>query len=323
MPACIICNNTENNHPYIFNELQLGTNEAFEYQCCDNCGSMQLVNVPTNMGKYYPNTEYYSFNFKIDTTQAIKGLKKIKTEYFLFNKHNFFGFLMSIGYKWQPVFKWMKNCKTKYDNSILDVGTGNGGTLSELRNIGYKNLTGIDPFINEEIIDGDIRILKKSIFDVQEKYHTLMMHHSLEHTPNPLAIVIKAKELLEENGTLLIRIPIMGNYSWQKYKQFWCGLDAPRHIFIPTKKAIEILAEKAGLQIVKFEYDSPDFVSILWMSEQFKNGIALNDNNSFFVSPTNSMFTKKDIKRFRKILKNEAFNNNGDTAAIYLKKLTN
>jgi 2-polyprenyl-3-methyl-5-hydroxy-6-metoxy-1,4-benzoquinol methylase len=320
MAVCIICDNIENNQIHIFNELQLGTHEAFEYQCCNNCGSMQLLNVPNDIGKYYPNNEYYSFNFKIDITQQIKGIKKIKTEYYLFNKHRFFGFLITIGYKWQPVFKWIKNCKTKYEDSVLDVGTGNGGTLSELHNIGYKNLTGIDPFINEEIYQGNLRILRKSIFDLQQKYHTIMMHHSLEHTTNPLAVIIKAKELLEDNGTLLIRIPIMGNYSWKKYKQFWCGLDAPRHIFIPTKEAVKILAEKAGLQIVKFEYDSPDFVSILWMSEQFKNGIALNDNNSFFVNPHNSIFSKIEIKKFRKILKDEASHDNGDTAAIYLKK---
>ena len=320
MATCIICDNIEQNQLYIFKELQLGTNEAFEYQCCNNCRSMQLLDAPSNMAKYYPNNEYYSFNSKTNNKQAVKGLKKIKIEFFLFNKHKILGFLMSLGYKWQPVFKWIKNCKTKYDDSVLDVGTGNGGTLAELSNIGFKNLTGIDPFINNEAVNDDVKILKKSIFEVHQKYHTIMMHHSLEHTPNPLAVILKAKELLEDDGTLLIRVPIMGNYSWQKYNQFWCGLDAPRHIFIPTKKAIQILAEKAGLQIVKFEYDSPDFVSILWMSEQFKKGIALNDDNSYFVNPSNSIFSKNDIKKFRKILKQEAINNNGDTAAIYLKK---
>jgi 2-polyprenyl-3-methyl-5-hydroxy-6-metoxy-1,4-benzoquinol methylase len=320
MTACIICNNVENNKQYTFKELQLGTHEEFCYQYCNNCGSMQLIDVPNDMSKYYPNNEYYSFNFNIDVSQKMKRIKKIKAEYFLFNKYKLLGFLLSLGYKWQPVFNWVKNTKTKYTDSILDVGTGNGGTLAELFKIGFKNLTGIDPFIKQETAEGSIKILRKSIFEIHQKFHTIMMHHSLEHMFNPIDVISKAKELLEENGTLLIRIPIMGNYAWQTYNQFWCGLDAPRHIFIPSRKGINILAEKAGLEIVKFEYDSQDFVSVIWMSEQFKNGIALNHKNSYFVNPQNSMFSNDDIRKFRVILKQEANKNNGDTAAIYLKK---
>ncbi len=316
--ACIICNNTINHKIYKVKELQLGLQETFDYQLCGNCGSMQLLNVPEQLGKYYPNDRYYSFNLGLSTRNKPDYLRKIKASYLLYGKNSFLGRLLSIGYKMPDYYQWMKNSHTQFNDAILDIGTGNGNLLMKLFQIGFTNLTGIDPFINESKKYGAIRILKQEIFEMNGAYDLIMMHHSLEHMFEPLKVLEKAKSLITPGKHLLIRIPIMGNYGWKKYGTYWCGIDAPRHIFIPSEKGIHMLAKKTGFEIIKAEYDSTEYV--IWSSEQYLKGIPLHADNSWMQNHHNSIFTKKQIKGFRKEIEKENRNNNGDTIALYLKR---
>ena len=86
MANCIICNNNQNNTTFVFKELQLGLQEPFNYQLCGNCGTMQLLSKVNDLGKYYPNQDYYSFNLDLKISKKSDTLRKIKTDYLLFGK---------------------------------------------------------------------------------------------------------------------------------------------------------------------------------------------------------------------------------------------
>ncbi len=318
MAACIICNNQNDNKVFAIKELQLGLKESFNYQLCSNCGTMQLLDVPEDLGKYYPNEDYYSFNLKLQISEKANALRKIKTDYLLFGKQPILGRLLSIGYKMNELYDWVKFTHAKYDDAILDVGTGNGSLLGRLFNIGFKNLTGIDPFINESKDYGSVKVLKQTIFEVEKQYDVVMMHHSLEHMFEPLNALKQIYKITKPGGRVLIRVPMMGNYGWKTYGEFWCGLDAPRHIFIPSEKGLKKLATDAGFTINKFYYDSFDYV--IWASEQYKKGIALHDKNSHLINENESMFSKEQLKEFRKKMIAENAKGNGDMAALYLTK---
>lgn len=314
---CLLCGSTDHHQTYEIQELQLGLKERFTYQLCDACGSLQIVSIPQDLGKYYPNNDYYSFNMDL-TFRKSDFLRKAKTEYLLFGRSTILGGLQSIGYKPNEQYQWLKYTHARYNDSILDVGTGNGSLLAAFARLGFTNLTGIDPFINESKDYGPVKVLKKNIFDVAEPYDVIMLHHSLEHMPDPTAALQKVYELVKPGGMALVRIPIMGNYGWQTYKEYWCGLDAPRHIFIPSEKGLKHLVQSVGFTIERFYYDSYDY--IIWCSEQYKKGIALHDPNSQAINPGKSMFTKEDLKAFRKKMTEENKKGNGDMAAIYLRK---
>eukprot|EP01136_Pigoraptor_vietnamica_P016531 Opistho-1_new@60585 len=300
--ACLLCGNTDNNQLYKVKELQLGLEEYFNYQLCGSCGSMQLQDVPDNLGKYYPNEDYYSFKLDLNIRKKADTLRKIKADYLLFGKNQLLGRLLSIGYKLPEQFQGMKDLGAKYDDAILDIGTGNGSLLSRLFQVGFTNLTGIDPFINESQDHGSIRILKKDIYEVTEQYDIVMMHHSLEHMFEPQKVLTQAMQITKPGGAVMIRIQIMGNYGWQTYGVYWCGIDAPRHIFIPSAKQMRKLAEDAGFTVEKFYYDSSDY--LIWSSEQYKVGMPLHDPKShMFNKDGSSMFSKETIKRFRATMK--------------------
>lgn len=316
--ACIICGNTENNTTITIKELQLGLGDLFDYQQCGHCGTMQLLDVPSDLGKYYPNDNYYSFNLGVTMATKADLFRKAQSQYLLYGKSMIPGGIFSIGFKMPDYYQWMKNTQAKYTDAILDIGTGNGSLLTRLFKIGFTNLTGIDPFIDESKDYGNIRIMKMDVFDVKEQYDIIMMHHSLEHMFEPKKVLKHIVKLLKPGGKLLVRIPVMGNYGWKKYGTYWCGIDAPRHIFVPTEKALKTLFQATGFEVDQFIYDSSDYV--IWSSEQYKLGIPLHDPKSQMTHPEASTFSKSQIKEFRKIMEIENKKGNGDTAAIYLRK---
>ena len=317
---CIICNNDQNNQTFKIKELQLGLGDEFNYQLCARCGSMQLLDPPGDFSRYYPNEDYYSFKMEMKTLEKPGFLRTVKASYLLHGKNKFLGKLLSIGYKVPEFYHWMINTHAEFNDSILDVGCGNGSLLTRLSKMGFTHLTGIDPFINSDHDYGTIKIFKKEIYELQQKFDVIMMHHSLEHMFNPLKALQKAWSLLNEGKYLLIRIPIMGNYGWHKYKGYWCGIDAPRHIFIPSEKGMRMLAERAGFMIEKTEYDSSDYV--VWSSEQYLKGIPLHDPRSRMINKKTNLFSPAEIEQFKKEIKEANEKNYGDTAAFYLKKIT-
>jgi SAM-dependent methyltransferase len=315
---CIICDNRTNNERFIVKELQLGLGEEFEYQLCEGCGSMQILNPPTDLSKYYPNEDYYSFKMELKAPKSPGYLRKAKASYLLHGKNKLIGAILSIGYKIPEYYMWMKNTKASFNDKILDVGCGNGSLLTKLYKMGFTNLTGIDPFINDGYLFESIKIFKRSLDQMTGKFDLIMMHHALEHTSNPQKVLTKAYELLSDEKFLLVRVPVMGNYGWNKYRTYWAGLDAPRHMFIPSEKGMTILAEKAGFEIIRLDYDTVDY--LIWCSEQYQNGISLYAANSRMTNKKENMFSNKQIKQFKRLLRNADRKGYGDTAAFYLKK---
>lgn len=290
--------------------------ENFNCLECGNCGCMQLMTIPADLSKFYPNEGYYSFNLGLNYKEKVGLLRKIKGAYLVYGKHKLAGGILSIGYKAPGYYSWMKHAGVQYNDAILDVGTGNGSLLIDLHNIGYTNLAGIDPFIKEDKQYGNISIFRKSLFECIGKYDLLMMHHAFEHMDEPLAVLQQAHRLLNPGKCLLIRTPVMGMYSWKKYGVNWMDLDAPRHIIIHSLKSMQLMAEAAGFELRKTIFDG-NYMSLIG-SEQYAKDIALNDPDSYMVNKSNSAFTKQDIEAFKSINSKNNAACQADQAAFYL-----
>jgi hypothetical protein len=98
-----------------------------------------------------------------------------------------------------------------------------------------------------------------------------MFHHSFEHIDNPKQTLTAAAKRLKQGGFMLIRIPVFPSFAWRRYGVNWVNLDAPRHLYLYSKKSLGMLAQSAGFIITKVEYDAPIFG--LYASERYEQGL--------------------------------------------------
>jgi SAM-dependent methyltransferase len=319
--VCKVCNIEIDSDPFEVKEMMFGIRTAHTYYECNNCEALQIETIPENLGIYYPDN-YYSFSqppqADIDTT----FLRRIKSSYLLYNKNRILGSLLCIGYKVPEFIAGLKMSGAKYDDAILDVGSGSGDLLAKYCRSGFKNLQGIDPFLKQEFIsaNGKLKLLRKSIFDKQEpgKFDLVMLHHSFEHMDEPQAVFQRLSELVKPGKVLLIRTPVNKSFASKKYNTNWVDMDPPRHLVVHSRKSIQLLAEMNGFRVEQVVYDSSAFQ--FYGSEQYLKGIPLFDPQSYVVNKSTPLFTTEQIKEWE--LEAEELNKKeeGDQACFYLRK---
>jgi SAM-dependent methyltransferase len=317
---CKICNNLKNNDIYEVREMFLGLRDKFKYFQCSNCGCLQIAEIPKDMSKYYPSN-YYSYREPVtpSISNHFKGLfKRLRNKYAVLTK----GIFGKIIYYYFPndTLKMLSQVKLTEESAILDIGCGSGSLLYSLKEIKFDKLLGADPYIEHDIqYDNGLKILKKSIHEIDGKWDLIILHHSFEHIPDPEETLNSVSKLLDNGGVCLIRIPTVSSYAWDFYKENWVQLDAPRHFFLHSLKSISILAEKVRLKVEKVVYESTS--TQFWGSEQYIRDIALNDPRSYSVNPTNSIFSSNEIATFKQRAKDYNLKNQGDVCAFFLRKI--
>jgi len=180
-------------------------------------------------------------------------------------------------------------------------------------------LTGIDPFIPETINhENGVTILKGDIAQLEGQFDFIMANHSLEHMPNQHEVIQDISRLLKPGKFALIRIPVVSGYAWDQYHEDWVNLDAPRHFYLHTPKSLGIIAEQAGLTVNEIIFDSHALQ--FWGSEQYRRDIPLMDGKSYAVNPEASLFSDKQIKKYKEKARELNANGMGDMACFFVYK---
>lgn len=305
---CAICQ-AELHKKHILREMMFGLKDTFTYYECGYCGCIQISEFPHDIEKYYPY-HYYSFN---DATPQLKKqpwIKRIFKNYRINKKYKL---------NQLDLIRFLEPIRLKASSKILDIGCGRGTLISQLFNIGFENVSGIDKFIPEEInYKYGVKIMKKALKEMeQESFDLLMMHHVLEHMEDQVETFYECRRILKNKAYLIVRIPI-AKEAWKKYGKDWVQLDPPRHYFIHTINSINILAKKTNLKLTKVIFDSTDFQ--FWGSEMYRNNIPLFDQNIQKYRTAADYFTPETLLNFQKQAHVLNKNEQGDQAIFYLQK---
>ena len=307
---CRICNYNGEGSAYTVREMMLGSGDPFLYFQCSRCQCLQIAEIPSDMGRYYPR-DYYSYSpTSRDKTDnpAVRWVRKLRNQCsvsdagigsavirFLFPNRKLLP-LLDLG--------------LNHDSRILDVGCGSGWRLFALREAGYVNTLGIDPFIGSDIAYANgLKIMKRTIHGVEGRWDVVMYHHSLEHIPDQAAALRATAALLAPGGTCLIRVPVVSSYAWEFYREHWYQIDAPRHFYLHSLSSMGLLAEQSGLAVHAVVYDST--VDQFRTSEMYRMGAR---------SLQEAGFSRAQIRAWKRRAVELNREGRGDQAVFYLSK---
>lgn len=142
--------------------------------------------------------------------------------------------------------------------SFLDVGCFEGGLLDAIRTEMPWEAVGIEPndvAVAVAKLKGHV-VWKGAAENCLEvvpsgaKYDVIHLGQSIEHLENPVAVLMRLKELLSSSGILVLSTPNLDSREIDWFGPTWAHWHAPYHRFIFSLRGLRCLAEKAGFQPV-------------------------------------------------------------------------
>lgn len=311
MDRCKVCT-SKRLQEYIVEERMLNKGERFRYQCCRKCGTLFLAEEVPNIGQYYKG-DYYSFHLEVPRKSRMPvWIKRIFINSFIF------------GRTCEPIVQRLMpsevvalgGTRAKKEEKILDVGCGNGSLIYLLNQNGYLNTVGIDLYCKETPYP--VNFYQSSLYDIhdKEKYDVIMFNHSFEHMENPKEILDKVAKLLSDKGRCIIRVPVGSCEAWKRYSVHWYQIDAPRHYFLYSPKALSYLCKKAGLEIYHVLYTGgvPSFV----ISEMYRD-TGFSYSEIVQRQPFHHMGMRQKLRYWWDTIR-ASHKGMSDTAAFYIRK---
>jgi SAM-dependent methyltransferase len=154
------------------------------------------------------------------------------------------------------VRRYVSFLTSRDDIWVLDVGCAEGRLLKAFLRYGCRCFGVEHPEYPEErffkpdqitYLKGDaaLEALPSNRFDL------IFLWHVLEHVQQPVALMKRLRDLLSEDGLLVMAMPNFSGREASAFKENWFHLDVPYHRFHFNKPALRRLAADAGLQVAR------------------------------------------------------------------------
>jgi SAM-dependent methyltransferase len=164
--------------------------------------------------------------------------------------------------------------KLTIPGSLLDIGSGTGEFLQEMKESGW-DVSGM-----EVVEEAQKQIQKKGLtvysdlnqIDVQ--FNVITLWHVLEHIHRVQDLFSDIYRLLSDDGYLIIAVPNIESFDAQFYKDSWAALDAPRHLYHFRVKDLDLLLRQNKFKLKRVSpllYFDPWYNALL--SEQINSKI--------------------------------------------------
>lgn len=131
--------------------------------------------------------------------------------------------------------------------SLLDYGCGSGLLVQYLRQRGFINCHGYDPYAPVEGF-GNSSILQQGPFDY------ILLQDVIEHVENPRTLLSQLDALLAPGGHILIGTPNATNIDLAQphVSDYYNSVHVPYHLHLYTRESMESLGSDQGWESVDF-----------------------------------------------------------------------
>lgn len=233
---------------------------TFDYVHCRGCGTLSLQTEPNNIGDYYAGS-YYSFG-QVRAPGRLKGaLKRLRDAASVTDTSPFAALIRQVSchvglLSLRPLFDGSLGRRFTKRDALLDVGCGDGRKLLDLRSIGFSDLTGVDPFMQNPRSERGLLLKRGSLEDLGRAFDIVTFHHSFEHIAEAERTLRLLHAVVDPDGRLVIRIPLAASWAWRQFGGEWAQLDAPRHAHLFSSSGFQALAGRTGWTVERTVYDS-------------------------------------------------------------------
>ena len=152
-----------------------------------------------------------------------------------------------------PLYEWTMNkhdrekdkLVSKHVNfdantEMLDVGCAVGTFLLHMNKKYQCQISGVDFKEGLEYPGFEKIEFYEGLFYEQEmaskRYDLVTMWHFLEHDYDPIKTLEKAKEVLKDDGKLIIEVPRLDSFTFRLFGKKWLGVQAPQHTILFDRK---------------------------------------------------------------------------------------
>lgn len=246
---------------------------SFGVMQCESCTCRFTENPPNQneIGQYYESEVYISHS---DTQKGlINRLYHLVRKRSLIRKRK----LVELHTKENVI---QEVSKASPQSTILDIGCGTGAFLNEMQKNGWQTI-GLEP-------DEKARKIANEKYQVvaahPEKLFTLTsdavdavsMWHVLEHVHEVHRYLAKIRELLKENGILIIAVPNYTSFDATYYQEKWAAYDVPRHLYHFSPQSMQRLLQEHGFEILSYQKMPFDSFYVSMLSEKYRNNDKLS-----------------------------------------------
>lgn len=238
---CPLCN-SEESKPKLRapDRFDLKNGKTYQIVSCSNCSFVYLNPRPraNSISEFYTSEQYQPF---LSTQSSMRLWDRI--------------------YKWTRALsvglKRRKIEKFRPKGAILDVGCGTGEFLKEMHQNGWQ-ATGIEKdkraaeFAQKSYGLNVFTCGLEEVNSLSKTFDVITFWHVLEHVYDPTASLQIARNMLTDEGLILLAAPNIASFDSSFYGENWVALDAPRHLLHFVPASVNALCGEAELDILEF-----------------------------------------------------------------------
>lgn len=267
---CALCDSSAAEVYLIGEDRQYKNEGSFSYVKCSNCGLVYLNPrlTPGRLGEFYPIEEYYTY-----APVSSQGyLEEIKDQMRMWVARNHMGY-ERVAYEERTSGAFERMCRnllfrvafrlfrSKFrrilpyteQGRVLDIGCGAGNYLLFMKKLGWSAWgVEIEGSVCKRLRERGVQMHHGELYEADYPdnfFDWVTMNHSLEHVPNPRAVLVEVRRILKPGGSVFIGVPNIDSVQARVFGSYWYFLGAPIHLSEFSAKTLGDMLKLAGLEI--------------------------------------------------------------------------